>query len=201
MTISDDGAMAVEQPVPQPAPRARGPKTVGDMVRSLGLVLGAVVVLLLITFRPHGQAVHVVDYRATLAQARTGSAFPLLAPVGLPSGWQATSAYFDGPQGGATAGVPGVTGWHVGFITPDDRYAGFEQTNGIAIGTLHDVLGDPTRTGGTVDAGGVTWERWTDGAGDRRALVRTDGGVTVVVDGSADWPVLEALAGSLRPGT
>ena len=109
--------------------------------------------LLLITFRPQGQAVHVVDYRATLAQARIGSAFPLLAPVGLPSGWQATSAYFDGPQGGASAGVRRHQ-LARRLIAPGDKYAGFEQTNGIAIGTLHDVLGDPTQTGGTVEPAG-----------------------------------------------
>ena len=63
------------------------------------------------------------------------------------------------------------------------------------------MLDDPTRTGGTSDVGGVSWQRWTNDAGDRHALVRTGGGVTVVVDGSADWPVLEQLAGSLRTGT
>lgn len=195
MSIRDDERVAQTR---------RGPKTVGDMVRSLGLVLAAVVVLLLITFRPQGRQLQVVDYRAALAQARTGSAFPLVAPVGLPAGWRATSAYFDSPArpGGATgAAVAGVTSWHVGFVTPADRYAAFEQTNGIAVSTLRDVLGDPTDTGGTSRVGGATWQRWTNGPGDRRALVRTDGaGVTVVVDGSADWSVLEQLAGSLRTG-
>lgn len=198
--------MTAEQPgtqQPGPPPRAasaRGPRTVGDMVRSLGLVLGAVAVLLLITFRPQGQQLHVVDYRAQLAQARIGAAFPLVAPAGLPAGWRATSAYFDSPAGG-TAGVPGVTSWHVGFVTPENQYAGFEQTNGLVVGALQDVLDGPTDTGVTSDVRGVSWQRWTDAAGERRALVRTDTGVTVVVDGSADWAVLERLAGSLRTGT
>jgi hypothetical protein len=181
------------------AERQRGPKTVGDMVRSLGLVLAAVVVLLLITLRPQGQAEHDVDYTAVLTQARVGSAFPLVAPAGLPSGWRANSVYFDPPAGGS--GTPGVTSWHVGFITPDNLYAAFEQTDGLAIGSLQDVLGDPTQDGSTSTVAGEQWQRWSNGPGDRHALVRTAKGVTVVVDGSAGWPELEHLAGSLRAGT
>jgi len=181
------------------AGRQRGLKTVGDMVRSLGLVLGVVAVLLLITLRPQGQAEHVVDYKSLLTQARVGAAFPLVAPSGLPSSWRPNSVYFDPPAGGS--GTPGVTSWHVGFITPDNLYAGFEQTDGIAIGTLQDVLGDPTQQSTTSTVAGVQWQRWSNGPGDRHALVRTAGGVTVVVDGSAGWPELEQLAGSLRSAT
>jgi hypothetical protein len=163
------------------------------MVRSLGVVLGLVLVVVLITFRPHGQAVTVVDYRDTLAAARSGASFPLVGPVGLPADWKATSAYYDPP--GTSLGV---TTWHVGFITSAGQYAGFEQTDGISSGVLRDVLGDPEDLGRTVTIGGSVWSRWADSAGDRHALVRTASGVTIVVDGSAGWPELERLAGSLR---
>lgn len=165
------------------------------MVRSLGLVLLLVVVVVLITVRPQGQAVTVVDYRATFAAARSGAPFPLLAPVGLPTTWQATSAYYDPPVSNL-----GVADWHVGFVTPAGQYAGFEQTDGIGSGVLRDELGDPTDLGRTSTVGGQAWEQWASSSGDRRALVRTAGGVTTVVDGSADWSELEQLAGSLRPG-
>ena len=192
MSMSHDGPV-VDAPEQAPRPTPRGPHTVGDMLRSLGLVLVVVLVVVLITFRPQGQAVTVVDYRGLLAGARSGAAFPLVGPVGLPDTWKATSATYQPPAQGL-----GVTSWHIGFVTGDGQYAGFEQTNGVVDGVLRDVLGDPVDQKRTSQVGGVGWERWADSAGDRRALVRTAAGVTVVVDGTADWPELERLAGSLH---
>ena len=48
----------------------RGFETVGDMVRSLGVVLAVVLVTVLITIRTHGQEVRVVNYTPTLTEAR-----------------------------------------------------------------------------------------------------------------------------------
>jgi hypothetical protein len=166
----------------------------GDLVRSLALLLVIVVVVVLITFRPKGQEIHVVDYRATLASLRVGGEpFPLVAPEGLDNRWRATSAYYDPPA------VPGARGgtWHVGFVTPDDQYAGFEQTDGAVGDVLQQVLTSPHPDATSVLVGGRPWQQWEDGTG-HRALVRTDGGTTVVVDGSAAWPELERLAAALR---
>ena len=176
--------------------RRRGPQTVGDMVRSLGLVVGAVAVVLLLTLRPHGQEVRVVDYRAALAAARPSAPFALVAPVGLADGWRATSAYYD-PAG---AGRTGVSTWHVGFVTPQEQYAGFEQTNRGAADVLRQVLQQPGDEGRTATVAGRTWERWSDDRSSHRALVvGTGSSVMLVVDGSAGWPELERLAAALRP--
>ncbi len=175
------------------AGRRRGFETVGDMVRSLGLVLIAVVVLVLITLRPNGKEIRTVDYRPTLAQARVGAPYALVAPDGLQGQWRATSAYFDPP---ARSGVPGVTAWHVGFVTPAGAYAAFEQANGSPGDLLRSVLDQPQQEAATSGSG--AWQRWTDSSGGRRALVRTTGAVTVVVDGSASWAELEQLATALR---
>jgi hypothetical protein len=176
-----------------PGPRRRGTQTLGDLVRSLALLLVVVVVIALVTFRPKGQEIQVVDYRATLAGARVGAPFPLLAPDGLGGSWRATSAYFDPPV------VPGSRGatWHIGFVTPDNQYAGFEQTDGSAADVLRQVLASPQPEGTTTVVAGQPWARWDDGSG-HRALVRTTGGTAVVVDGSAGWPELEQLAAALR---
>ena len=49
----------------------------------------------------------------------------------------------------------------------------------------------------TSSVDGFAWDRWE---GDRRrSLVRIEGGVVTIVTGTADWPVLESLAGSLTP--
>lgn len=196
MSIGHDGEVT-DAAGQQAQPRgARGPHSAADMIRSLGLVLLLVVVVVLITVRPNGQAVTVVDYRATFAAARSGAPFPLVAPAGLPGTWKATSAYYDPPVNNL-----GVADWHVGFVTAAGQYAGFEQTDGIVSGVLRDELGDdPADVGRTSTVAGQVWEQWASAAGDRHALVRTAGGVATVVDGSADWSELEQLAGSLRPG-
>lgn len=179
------------------AGRRRGFETLGDMTRSMGVVLAVVAVIVLITWRTRGQDVRVIDYAPTLAQAKIGAPFVLVAPEGLGASWQATSGYFDPPE---RTGVPGVTLWHLGFVTPSDQYAGMEQTNGPA----HDAV-EAAVTGakgaGSWSLGGAVWQRWSDPGSKRRALSRTQGKVTVVVDGTAGWPELEQLAGSLRDQT
>jgi Protein of unknown function (DUF4245) len=189
--VGHDGGVTQTEPV-----RAREPKAVGDLLRSLALVVALAAVVVLITFRPQGQSVTPVDYRATLAAAQVGAPFRLLEPVGLPTAWTASSAYYDPP-----ASNLGVASWHIGYVTAEGAYAGFEQTDGVTAGVLRDVLGDPTDLGQTVHVAGTTWQRWASADGDRRALVQTGTGASVVVDGSAGWTELERLAGSLRPGT
>jgi hypothetical protein len=179
------------------AGRRRGFETIGDMARSMGVVLVVVAVVVLITMRTKGQQIHVVDVSGTYAQARIGGPpFPLLRPVGLDDRWRATSVYYNPPE---RTGVPGVTVWHVGYVTPADQYAGMEQTNGLAADALAAAVTAPSPAGtSTVD--GSAWQRfWGDG-GKRRALTHTVGSVTVVVDGTAGWPELEQLAGSLTTG-
>jgi Protein of unknown function (DUF4245) len=177
------------------ASRQRGRQTVLDMVRSLGLVLVVVAVVVGLTIRTRGHSVNVVDYRSVLAEAVVGAPYELVAPVGLPSGWRPTSVYFD-PAG--TAGRAGVTSWHVGFVSPKDQYAAFEQTNEPAADMLSSVLLGPVLDSTTSLVDGVTWQRWDDARSNRRAIVRTQRGVTVVVDGSADWAELDQLAAALR---
>ena len=175
-------------------PRGRRPQTVLDMVRSLGVVVAVVLVVVLLTMRSHGNPVRTVDYRDAYDEARIGAPFTLVLPVGLGPSWRATSAYF------ATAGDDGYTSgtWHVGFVTPEQQYAGFEQTAGSAAGVLRQVLQEPVDEGRSVTVQGQPWRQWSDGGSDHRALVRRSSGVTVVVDGSAGWPELERLAGALR---
>jgi hypothetical protein len=175
------------------AGRKHGFESLADMARSLGVVLAAVLVLLLITIRPHGQVVQVVDYHPTLQLAKIGEPFVLVAPIGLPSQWRPTSDYFDPPQ---VTRISGVSMWHIGFITPTNAYAGFEQTNRLVADALSAQISDPVAAGTSV-VRGVAWERWTGGGRRALTLVRTP--VTIVVDGTAGWGELEQLAGSLQP--
>jgi hypothetical protein len=187
---------SVEPPVIQPpvSRRRRGFETLGDMARSLGVVLAVVALVVLITIRTKGQDIRVVDYGSTLAQAKIGAPFVLLAPDGLATQWKPTSVYFDPP---ARTGVAGVTLWHIGFVTPTGQYAGMEQTNGPPHDAIAAVLDSPAAAGSSSVAGTV-WQRWASADGKRRAISHLSGSVAVIVDGTAGWTELEQLAAALR---
>ena len=177
------------------AKRQRGFETVGDMVRSMGVVLAVVLVTVLITIRTHGQEIRVVDYSATLTEARRVAPFPVLAPEKLPAAWQATSGDYSPPQ---VTGQAGVVLWHVGYVTPAQQYAGFEQTNDTVAHVLDTQIG-PAHQDGTSVVNGVTWTRWT-GDNGRHAISVVQGQASLVVHGTASWPELEQLAAALRTG-
>jgi len=171
----------------------RGFETVGDMVRSLGVVLAVVLVTVLITIRTHGQEVRVVNYTPTLTEARRVAPFAVLAPADLPADWRATSGDYSPSQ--LTHKV-GVVLWHVGYLAPDGKYVGFEQTNDALDQVVAAQLG-PAHEDGTSTVDGVNWARWSDNSG-RRAIAVTQDKVSLVVHGTADWPELERFAATLR---
>ena len=71
------------------AKRARGRETVGDMVRSLGLVLVVVAVMILLTFRLSPRdPVQVVELGPAVAEARQTAPYGVL----VPTGWARTGA-------------------------------------------------------------------------------------------------------------
>ena len=77
------------------AKRLRGFETLGDMVRSLGLVLVVVAVILLLDLRPKPDEVKPVDPGPSLAQARQAAPYDVYAPDPAPGGWAPTVARFE----------------------------------------------------------------------------------------------------------
>jgi hypothetical protein len=188
--VREDGGVAA-------GGRRRGFETVGDMVRSLAVVLAIVLAIGLLTIRTSNETVRTIDYENELTSARSAAPYPLYAPAGL-TGWRATSVRFDA---GGDTGAPTV--WHLGFYTPDERYAAIDESNGPTEDFVRLITQSAATTGTTATFGDLTWVRY-DGGGaagtddETRGLVHLDDGVTVIVSGSADWPELEALAGALR---
>ncbi len=188
--MSDQQPVTATAPAPGPAtPRRRGRETAADMVRSLLVVLVLVFVVVALNARPEpDQKVRRFDYTAVLAQARDQAPYDVLAPVGLPRAWRATSAR-TGRAGDAVT-------WHVGFVTPADDYAALEQSDGDPEGFLDHVVG-AADAAGTVQIGDASWRRLEGGEHERRALVLDAEPVTTVVAGSASWRELRALAAAL----
>ncbi|MDP9395176.1 MAG: DUF4245 domain-containing protein [Actinomycetota bacterium] len=184
------GGRTDSQPPPAAAGTRRGRGSVADMLRSLLVVIGAVVVVLAITPRPNGEAVRVVDITPRLAEARAGAPYDVVAPTGLAARWRATSARVDRRPDGALR-------WHVGFVTPSDRYAGVVQSNEPA----QPFVAEQSNSGlaqGETRVAGEPWQRLYHEAKDQRSLWRRVGDSSVVVTGTAPWPELEELAASLR---
>ena len=176
--------------------RLRGFESVGDMIRSLAVVLGAVLVILLITLRPHPDPVKVVDATEARQAAAAVSTFKAADPAHPPSAWRLTSARFTP----AAVSPSGFSVWHLGWVTKGRRYAALEQSDGPADPLLESVLTAP------VDAGPGTgafagWERWTGQPSSWQAYVKTTGSTTLVLFGSATDAELASLAGSLQPSS
>jgi hypothetical protein len=197
--VSDPGAAAQPVPAAVRRPSRRHTYTVGDMVRSLGLIL--VIALAVLFLGPGRRMIFPGDQAHPLPHASYGqnvraaaevAHHRFLAPSGLPGGWTSTSARNStDPQAPATL--------HVGFVTPKHKYAGLEESTGPAEAFLAKKLGTGAQDRrGSVDVGGQTWQRRTNSQGEK-ALTRTADGLTAVVTGSASRAELRTLAGSLRP--
>ena len=185
--------MSSPDAAPQPTGRrnAHLRKTVGDMVRSMAVVLAVVFVIVLLAWRPLPEEVKVIDLGPAVALAATQADYPIVAPAGLADEWRPTSARWE-----ATAQSGDAPVLHLGFVSPSDEYAQVTVS-----GTASErFLTEQTSGGapvGTREIDGVVWQEWQ--SEDRRSLVLIDEGVTTIVSGTADWPEIEELQGSLEP--
>jgi hypothetical protein len=176
---------------PTGRPNARMRQTIGDMVRSMAVVLGVVAVIVLFTLRPQPDPVKVVDAAPVVALAAAQASFPIGVPTSLPEGWRSTSARWEPTEASGEAPV-----LHVGYVTPSDQYAQVTQSTASSDRYVAEQTGDGIATGNK-DIGGTVWQTRERKA--TRSLVRSTGGVETIVSGSAPWEELAILAASLQP--
>lgn len=192
--MTDDGQ--VSDPRPTGRPNARLRQTVGDMVRSMALVLIVVGVLVLLARTPEDDPVKVVDVGGPLAVATAMAPFEVLMPTQL-DGYRATSARYETTE----ASEPDPA-WHVGWVSPDTQYVQLGQSATRNPDFLETQVrkAEPTEV---VVLGGRTWQRFESAPGtdEYRALVLTDGGSTTVLGGTESWTELERVAASMAPPT
>ncbi len=191
---------AADQALPQPPPSAAAPAqrppsranpSLGDILRSMVLLLALVGVIVAyqrfytdedVEFRAP------VNVESALTQARDAAPYEVVGPQALPAGWEATSVrYTPGPD----------TRWHVGYLTPSQEYAGLEQTDGSSAELLEEVApgAEPI---GAAEVSGDTWRMLLDEERGDITLVRSTSDSVIAVTGSASQEELELLAGSLR---
>jgi hypothetical protein len=186
-----------QQPSPSPAIERASRMNAGNMLRSLlPLVLICLVIVGWTTLRQSGDVgVRTVDPSTTVQVAAARAGYPLLVPTGLPDAYRTTYARTD--AGDAGEGDP-VT-LEIGYLTPDEEFAGFVVSDDRRAGPLAAVL-DGAGGDGTLDVAGQEWTRSTTEQGET-ALSWERGGAIVVVFGSAEDDELAAVAASVEPYT
>lgn len=194
--VGKDGLVTETPTEPQgssaPTRSPRGRHTVGDLVRSMSLVLAAVAVVVLLTLRDDPERpVQRVDFGQQLQETRRVAAYDVVAPMGLSDRWKATSVRGDNDEGAVT--------WHIGFVTPEEHYAAVEQSDGPVKAFLDDHVQGATESG-SVTVSGARWQRLEGGKPEQRALVLRGSGVTTMVTGGASFTELRQLAGALKGG-
>jgi hypothetical protein len=175
---------------PTGRPNARMRRTIGDMVRSMAVVLAVVAVIVLFTLRPHPDPVKVVQTAPVVAVAVAAADFPVKAPANLPEGWRATSARWEPTEASGDAPV-----LHLGYVTPSEQYAQVTQSTASSDRYLAEQTDEALATG-SKDIAGTVWQTYERKA--RRSLLRSTDGVQMIVSGSAPWEELAILAASLQ---
>ena len=180
----------VEAVPPASKKRKRGRETAADMVRSLGLVLLAVVPLWYFAQAPDSDEVVVreVDPRAAVeAFARDLPQVPVPGP--LPDRWRSTVAKYTG----------GSSALRVGWVTPSEEYAEYSASTAPREAFLREAVGEQVEQLDPVTVDGQVWEQYREDDGSL-SFTRAYGPVTVVVGtrrATAELPELEVLLRAL----
>jgi Protein of unknown function (DUF4245) len=161
------------------------------MIRSLAVVAGVVVILVLTVPRPSAVNQPPVDVPGTAQGAKAQAHFTLDLPTGLSDEWRATSVRL-------LTSVNGIQTWHVGYNTPAAQYAAMEQAKDVTTYWVTSNSGNGVVVG-SQQVNGVTWVRLEHDNRLQRSLLLNQGDLTILVTGTANWPELGELAASLRP--
>ena len=167
-------------------------QTVRDMVISMLVVSGAVVLLVAPWNRSTPDPVRVVDPTQVVQGARAAESWPVLAPQGLPSTWRCTNARISTASDGQDV-------VHLGYLTPSTTSAAIDQSATKQLTFVREITLD-AQPAGTAQIDGATWQKLETSDGKRRAYVREADGATYVVSGGASWADLTTFADSLVAG-
>jgi hypothetical protein len=165
----------------------------GNMVRSLLVIGGLVLLLILLVPRVSSVSGPPVDVAATAATVARDTGRPVLVAAGLPKGWEETSARYVRSTGGLMT-------WHAGYRAPDGTYVAVEQA-ADATKAWVEAQTNRARRVGELTAAGRTWTTYARDGKVQNSMVdrRTGTGeVTTLLTGTADFDVMAGFAGYLR---
>jgi hypothetical protein len=174
--------------------KPRGRETAWDMILSMSAVIATVGVIMLLAWRPQEEVKQQVDYETAVATAVLGQIWPISIPETLPAGYEATSARLE-PE---SYGDSGDIRWILGFQTKDGEYVSLWQSDG-APGRVIAPATNSAPCESTETINGTIWQKCEIDKPLTRAFVKTDGEVTSIVSGTAQWDELLRFAESLVP--
>ena len=190
-TASSPPAAAV--PPPPAAPPRRGLGTFKNMVISLAVISGFVLVWLAMVPRVSSVNQPPVDVTSVARQVREETGWTISQPQ-LPQGWRATSVRY-------VRSTDALMTWHAGYLSPDQQYVALEQTRG-ATPLWVEAQTNRGRVVGTVTVAGRSWQQIDRQDKVQRSLVDRGAGagdLTTIVTGTATFEVLAEFAAALKP--
>ncbi|TFD83233.1 DUF4245 domain-containing protein [Cryobacterium fucosi] len=173
----------------------RARKTVNNLVLSLLVTVGAVIVIVLLVPRSEAPLDRPVDFATVAAQVQTGIDEPLLVPD-LPADWRANAAQWR------LGGSDKIPSWYIGLLTPANEFIALTQGLGANPSWVAAQLENAPATD-TVTIDDVTWDVYRNTApeNDRGnfdyALVTEAGTSAYLLVGTAPEAEFAELAGVL----
>ncbi|WP_411721555.1 DUF4245 domain-containing protein [Mycetocola sp.] len=167
-------------------------KTVNNLVYSLLVCVGLVLIIALAVPRADNSLVPEVDYGAVATQAQTSSEHTLANPE-LPGSWSSNRAETDK--------TGGVSSWNIGLITPSKEYIGIAQGFDANETWVSQQLRQTTASS-TVTVDGVEWtvydNREREDVGNMEyALTSEAGASTFIVFGTGSDEEFRTVASAL----
>ena len=135
------------------------------------------------------------DVDGGLTRAAPLVGFPVVIPTGVPDDWHPNSFSFTAAPGTPEAPAAVRAGW----LTEQGRFLTAVQSAGALADVQQAELGEVGPATGQVDVGGVTWTE-VPGRRSEAAWVRTAGGVTYLITGSASVEDFQKLAAAVAGG-
>lgn len=193
--MADDGQVSTPKPTGRPMRGLR--QNVGDMVRSMAVVLAVVGVVLLVTWRPQPDPIKEVSLEPLVTFASSQAGFPVFV---IDTEAQPTSVRWE-----STEASDGQLVWHVGYVSSDEQYLQLSQSLADSDTYLAEQTVDGLRLADYANLPGTVQELTTDGwvpfkngsIDARRSLVRTNDGSTTIISGTGPWSDLGDAARSL----
>jgi hypothetical protein len=167
-------------------------KTINNLVYSLLVCVGLVLIIALAVPRADNSFVPEVDYGAVAAQAQASTEHTLANPD-LPGSWSSNRAETDKSGG--------VSSWNIGLITPSKEYIGITQGFDANETWVSQQLRQSAASS-TITVDGVEWtvydNRGRDDMGNVEYAMTTESGAsTFIVFGTADDEEFRTVASAL----
>lgn len=175
------------------AAERRAKATVRNLIYSMLVTLGIVLLLILGVPRDDSNRIQPIDYQEIAISASNAEGYQALAPE-IPEGWYSSAARLDNTLG--------VRGWYLGFVTDDNQFIGLSQ----AFQTNPSWESEMLKTNileGEIEISGLTWEIWptrnpSNPPGTKEfALKHNFAESSVIIYGTAERADFELIATSI----